>query len=215
MDRVKKAATVGSRRRQRRERASVPLHERTLTSLFIHALPPRLAFAAVAGNEPPRAVNRAERSRWHGQNPDAKGGAESRRGGRAARRPAPTVRRARRRLDRDLWPVVLRRPRLAGRFPAFLLRQPAGADRRAPVAADHRNQRQSDLRHLRHAQHLQLEGQRRSRDGRDVRHSDDVERRRAGFGLWAARAIGARLRRQARLSVSAEARGALFRRIAR
>ena len=207
-------ASAISRQATRTEAAQSLVHERTLTSLFIHTLPPRLAFAAVAGNEPARAGDRGERSRWHGQNPDAKGGAEGRRGGRARSRSSPARSRAlRRRFGRDPRPLVVRRPRAAARLPAFFLRQPGRADRRPPVAADHRHQRQPDLRHLRHAQHLQLEGQRRGRHGRDLRHADDRQRRRARFGLWAARAIGARFRRQARLSLPAEARGALRRRI--
>ena len=117
------------------------------------------------------------------------------------------------RFRRDPRAVVVRRPRPAARLPAFFLCQPAGPDRRAAVAADHRHQRQPDLRHLRHAQRLQLEGQRRSRNGRDVRYADDRQRRRARFGLWPARPVGARLGRQTRLPVSPEARGALLRRI--
>ena len=98
-------------------------------------------------------------------------------------------------------------------LPAFLLRQPERADRRPVVAADHRNERQPELRHLRHAQYLFLEGQRRGRHVGHLRHADDRQWRRTRFRLRPARAIRPGLGRQARLPLPAAPRGALLGRL--
>ncbi len=92
-------------------------------------------------------------------------------------------------------------------FPHFAYVNPNAPTGGPALAADHRHERQPELRHLRHAQHLQLEGQRRGRHERDLRHADDRQRRRARFGLRAARAVGARVGRQARLPLQAAAGG--------
>ena len=128
------------------------------------------------------------------------------------RRSSAAVRRARRRLNRNPWPVVVRRSGVAARLPAFHLRQPERADRRPAVAADHRNERQPELRHLRHPQYLFVEGQWRGRHVGHFRHADDRQRRRTQFGLRPARPIGAGFARQARLPLQAASRGALLRR---
>ena len=124
---------------------------------------------------------------------DPQGGVAGRRRWDAGGARLSAIRRARRRLNRNPWPVVVRRSRAPARLPAFHLRQPERADRRPVVAADHRNERQPELRHFRHAQYLFVEGQRRGRHVGHLRHADDRQRRRTRFGLRPARPIGAGL----------------------
>ena len=75
------------------------------------------------------------------------------------------------------------------------------------------DRRQSELRHVRHAEHFFQEGRRRGGHVGDFRHPDERQRRRAGLGLRPRRAGRALFPGQADLSLPAAPGGALFRRL--
>ena len=95
---------------------------------------------------------------------------------------------------------------LPRRFQASRLCQPARAEGRPAVVADHRHDGKSEFRDLRYAQHLFPQGRRRGGHERDLRHADERQRRRAGFRLWPAGEIGADQRRQAAIPLPAARR---------
>ena len=129
-------------------------------------------------------------------------------------RPARRWRRRGRGRGRHAWPVDLRRTRPARRFQAFRLRQSGRAEGRLADHPDQEHQRQPELRYFRYVQHLRLQGRWRGRHGRDLRHADVRDGRRALDDVWSCGEVGARIGRQADLSLRFAARGAFPRRFA-